>query len=502
MVTRSIVVCLFCLGCIAFFLSDLDAQEPNGTPQNLQTSQDANAPPPATPGVEVLARGPVHEAFATPTTEAVPTQTVNKAPPPTIDEMPPSEKPTGDSAWIGGYWAWDDDRHDYLWVSGVWRAPPPGKKWVAGYWKQDNQDYRWVPGFWMQNQATSNSEMRTTPQDQITYLPEPPKPPNTAPSGQAPNTESFYVPGHWEWRAAGYQTGPDGTQTFRPAGYAWVAGYWAKVQPGYVWVSAHYAWSPTGYVYIPGYWDLAVANRGVMYAPVVIDPLVVGPGFVYTPGFIVSDSLFIGNLWIRPSFGHYYYGDYYGGVYAGIGFQSAYVYGGLHYDPIIAYARYENRNVVGWDRIQIDLVLARNAGRAPLPPRTMLALARENRANLIAANRLAEVRAATTLNAVARAQAVQQARAIQQVAAQRNAIEARTPPGGINGPRTTAMSVPQVHPVTAKGVTPTNTSTAASLANKTNPATTTSTNKTGPTKAAPSSLLKNKQKSTTNGGKG
>ena len=131
----------------------------------------------------------------------------------------------------------------------------------------------------------------------------------------------------------------------------------------------------------------------------------------------------------------------------------------------------------------------------------MLALARENRANLIAANRLNEMRAATTLNAVARAQAVQQAHAIQQVAAQRNAIEARTPPGGITGPRTTAMSVPQVNPVTAKGVTPTNTSTAANSANKTTPATPTSNSKTGPTQAAPSSLQKNKNKSTTNGGK-
>jgi hypothetical protein len=177
------------------------------------------------------------------------------------------------------------------------------------------------------------------------------------------------------------------------------------------------------------------------------------------------------------------------------------VYSSLHYDPIIAYARFENRNVIGWDRIQIDLVLARNAGRAPLPPRTLVALARENRANLIAANRLAEVRAATTLNAVARAQAVQQARAIQQVAAQRNAIEARTPPGGLTGPRTTAMTVPQVHPVTAKGVTPTSTSTAANTAAKTNPTTTASNTKTGPTKAAPTSNQKAKAKTPPHEGK-
>jgi hypothetical protein len=504
MFTRFIVLCLFCLACVVFLFSEVPAQQPPQDPQGQQNTQDPNAAPPIPQGVEVMARGPVHEAFATPTAEAVQTQAVNKAPPPAIDEMPPAEKPAGDSAWIGGYWAWDDDRHDYLWVSGVWRSPPPGKKWVAGYWKQDNQDYRWVPGFWTPNQATSNSEMHTTPQDQITYLPAPPTPPNTAAPGQAPNTESFYVPGHWEWRAAGYQT-IDGVQTFRAAGYAWVPGYWAKVQPGYVWVAAHYSWSPTGYVYIPGYWDLAIANRGVMYAPVVIDPLLVGPGFVYTPGFIVSDSLFIGNLWIRPSFGHYYYGDYYGGVYAGIGFQSAYVYGGLHYDPLIAYARYENRGVVGWDRIQINLVLERNAGRMPLPPRTLMAermmannIARTDRA-LVAANRLNEIRTATALNNVARAQAQQQARAIQQVAAQRNAIEARAPAGGLTGPRTTAMSVPSVNPVTAKGVTPT--STAANSANKSTSPSTASTTKTGQTKATPSALQKQKAKTPPHEGK-
>ncbi len=538
MLTRFIVACLFCLVCLGFLFSELPAQEPTNNVPNQQNAQDPNATPPVPQGVEVLARGPIHEAFATPTTEAAPTQTVNKAPPKTIDEMPPAEKPSGDSAWIGGYWAWDDDRHDYLWVSGIWRTPPPGKKWVAGYWKQDGQDYRWVPGFWTPNATVSNSE-RQTPQDQITYLPAPPAPPQTAPPGSSPNAESFYVPGHWEWRAAGYQM-VDGAEVYRPAGYAWVPGYWAKVQPGYVWVAAHYTWSPTGYVYIPGYWDLAIANRGVIYAPVVIDPLVVGPGFVYTPGFIVRDTVIVDNLWVRPAFGHYYFGDYYGGVYAGIGFQSAIVFGSAHYDPIIAYARYENRGVIGWDRLQIDLVFARNAGRAPLPPRTLVqqnvvvnnvtnvtnvtnvnkTVVNNNTVNntnvqktnnvLAPASQLSSVKGVTTtsLSPTAQAQAKQQAQSIQQVSQQRSAIEARQPASGsIQGPRTTAMSVPSVNPVTAKGVTPTSSTAANNGANKSNTTngtngtntntagkTNTQTNstntKTGQTKGTPSSLQK------------
>lgn len=497
MISRSLTFCLFCFACLALCFSELTAQEPGKTPQIQPPGQAAGAAnPPVQEGVEVLARGPIHEAFASPTAEPVPSQVVNKAPPKPIDEMPPAEKPSGDAAWIGGYWAWDDDRHDYLWVSGIWRSPPPGKKWVAGYWKQDGQEHRWVPGFWTANAATTNNAELHTPQDQITYLPAPPTAPQTAPPGQAPNAESFYVPGHWEWRAAGYQTVGE-AQEFRPAGYAWVPGYWAKVQPGYVWVAAHYTWTPTGYVYVAGYWDLAVANRGVIYAPVIIDPVVVGPHFVYTPAYIVRDTVVIDNLWVRPCFGHYYFGDYYGGVYAGIGFQSAFVYSSVHYDPIIAYARYENRNVANWNRLQIDLVFARNAGRAPLPPRTLVQqnvivnnvtnvtnVTNVNKTvvnntnvnntnvskttNMLApANQLASVKGVTTtsLSPTAQAQAKQQAQSIQQVSSQRSAIEAKSPPGGIQGPRTTAMTVPTVNAVTAKGLAPMNSPPTA----KTNP---------------------------------
>ena len=100
------------------------------------TGQEAAAPaaaaelPPVPQGVEVLARGPVHEAFATPTTEAVPTKPAPKEPPRPLDEMPPAEKPEGNVTWIAGYWAWDDDKNDYLWVSGTWRVAPPNRGWA------------------------------------------------------------------------------------------------------------------------------------------------------------------------------------------------------------------------------------------------------------------------------------------------------------------------------------------------------------------------------------
>src|SRR5262245_48248205 len=77
------------------------------------------------PGVEVQARGAVHEAFA----EAVTAQAeygpvVTKQPPDPIQELPPDQKPEGDAyQWIGGYWTFDEDRNDFVWLSGIWRQP-------------------------------------------------------------------------------------------------------------------------------------------------------------------------------------------------------------------------------------------------------------------------------------------------------------------------------------------------------------------------------------------
>ena len=52
---------------------------------------------------------------------------VPKQPPDPIPEVPPDQKPEAENAqWLPGYWAWDEDRKDFIWVSGFWRVPPPG----------------------------------------------------------------------------------------------------------------------------------------------------------------------------------------------------------------------------------------------------------------------------------------------------------------------------------------------------------------------------------------
>src|SRR5687768_8220926 len=91
-----------------------------------QTADDDTAPP---EGVQVQARGPVHEAYAEATDAVVSPGTVaTKQPPELIEEVPPEERPEGDNVtWIPGYWAWDEEEPGFLWVSGFWRAVPPAR---------------------------------------------------------------------------------------------------------------------------------------------------------------------------------------------------------------------------------------------------------------------------------------------------------------------------------------------------------------------------------------
>src|SRR5439155_7565867 len=143
-------------------------------------------PPPPEPGVEVLTRGPVHEAYANAvSTQPMPGLIAPKPPPEPIEELPPDQKPAGDNVqWMPGYWSWDDDKQDYLWVSGFWRVPPPNRNWVPGSWRTVNGQWQWTGGFWAE-----------AAQPEITYLPQPPAPvPDAGPSTPAPGPDYLYAP--------------------------------------------------------------------------------------------------------------------------------------------------------------------------------------------------------------------------------------------------------------------------------------------------------------------
>ena len=211
-------------------------------PQSTTSSQQASAA--GQDGVEVLTRGPVHEAFAeTITFDPEPGIVAPKAPPADIEEVPPQQRPEGANvAWIPGYWGWDDERNDFLWVSGIWRALPPGRQWVPGYWGQSQQGSQWTSGYWADAAAS-----------EIDYLPEPPATVEAGPNIAAPSADDIWLPGCWIWQQNRY---------------AWRPGYWTKGNQDWDWVPDHYVWTPSGYVFVDGYYDYSVPRRGVVFAPV------------------------------------------------------------------------------------------------------------------------------------------------------------------------------------------------------------------------------------------
>ncbi|MEX2560768.1 MAG: hypothetical protein WD403_12680, partial [Pirellulales bacterium] len=279
-------------------------------------------------GVEVLTRGPVHEAFAdTVTFDPEPGIVVPRAPPAAIEELPPEQRPEGDDvAWIPGYWAWDDERSDFLWVSGTWRALPPDRQWVSGYWGESGPDFQWISGYWADAETS-----------EVEYLPKPPATVEVGPNIDAPSLDYTWLPGYWVWR------------DYR---YAWRPGYWSSVEPDWVWVPAHYVWTPRGYVFIDGYWDYSIARRGVLFAPVYFHAgFSARPGYYYSPATVINPAVFARHLFLRPRYGHYYFGDYYDAGYQTAGFYPWFSYHNHNgYDPIYAHHRWQHRRDHAWER--------------------------------------------------------------------------------------------------------------------------------------------------------
>lgn len=307
------------------------------------------APPGAEEGVQVLTRGPVHEAFAqTVTFDPEPGILVPKAPPAAIEELPPEQKPEGDNvAWIPGYWGWDDERDDFLWVSGVWRALPPGRQLVPGYWGRSAQGFQWTSGYWADAQAS-----------EVEYLPEPPATVEVGPNVAASSADQTWLPGCWIWRQNRY---------------VWRPGFWANVQPDWVWIPAHYVWAPRGYVFVDGYWDYSIARRGVLFAPVYFNSNVYARrDFSYSPRTVIDLRVFTNHLFLRPQYQHYYFGDYYAANYRSAGFHPWFSIntGRFGYDPIYAHQRWQHRQDRGWEQRQHVEFQHRRDNETLRPPRT------------------------------------------------------------------------------------------------------------------------------------
>ena len=308
-------------------------------------------------GTQVLTRGPVHEAFAGIVSyDATPGSEVTKAPPELIEEVPPDERPEGDNvAWIPGYWGWDDERSDFLWISGTWRTLPPGREWMAGYWNQTHQGYQWISGYWTDASAT-----------ETTYLPAPPATVESGPNIEAPSSDYEWSPGCWMW----FQ-----------GRYAWRPGYWIQGRADWDWTPAHFVWTPRGYIFVEGFWDYPVERRGMLFAPVYFESRVYSRrGYHYSPTIVIDLGVFSDHLFLRPRYSHYYFGDYYassyqqGGFYASFSFQTS-RYG---YDPFYSRQRWAHRDDRGWENRVAASYQYRRDHEAARPPRTWSAQIKMN----------------------------------------------------------------------------------------------------------------------------
>lgn len=284
---------------------------------NMPGATGAEAP-------QVLEEGPVHEAFAEPIAADVGSGSViQQEPPKPVDEIPPEYRPEGNNVeWIPGYWMWLEDRNDFVWVSGVWRAIPPGRSWTPGHWASVEDGYVWTPGFW--------SDIAS---EQLEYLPYPPQTLDQGPSTAAPSDNHFWIPGNWVWQNQNY---------------AWRSGYWYPGQANWVWVPEHYCYTPRGAVWVRGYWDYPLQRRGLLYAPVYWNNgYRYGAGYAYTPNRVINSALLLSSLFIDNNRGYYYYGRGFGGR---TGFSPWYVGGGPgFYSPLYGYYSWQfGRNSNDW----------------------------------------------------------------------------------------------------------------------------------------------------------
>ena len=313
------------------------------------TATEQPPPVPAQEQPEVLTRGPVHEAFAEPVNLQIQASlVVSNQPPANIAEIPPAERPSGDRyVWVPGYWSWDSDRNNYIWVSACWRAAPPNMSWVPGYWSRATGGWEWVAGFWT-----------TAGIQEIEYLPAPPAYDYIQPPSAPPSPDNIWVPSCQYWNQDRYVERP---------------GYWLTAEPDWVWTPSHYIWTPRGYIFCDGHWDYPLENRGVLFAPVYFPQSVYSRSrYSYSPSIVVNLGVLRLNLFTYPRYSHYFFGDYYDDAYLNIGIFSRYEVEQIHtwYDPTYVYDRWHHRDQPRWEEDQRQEYDVRHADKDLRPPRT------------------------------------------------------------------------------------------------------------------------------------
>ena len=261
-----------------------------------------------------MPRGPIHEAFAEPVQlTPLASPVIEKDPPVSITETPANRPAGEDMQWINGYWGWNENVERYLWVSGVWRKTPPGRRWEPGRWEEVDEGHQWVPGNWLPEE-TETAE--------VGGFQNVPASVELGPNQPAPEN-SFWVPGNWKPTDTPVEETPPGVSD----GYSWRPGSWSTAHDDWVWVPAHYSWTTEGCRLVSGYWDYPWSVRGTVHA------CCAQPTENYKPVRINTEQRFT-KLWTHPKTGCYYYGDYYGANNPGYVPWHQYHTQNLGYDPL------------------------------------------------------------------------------------------------------------------------------------------------------------------------
>ncbi len=310
-------------------------------------------PADAEQGVQVLTRGPVHEAFAeTVTFDPEPGIVVPKAPPAAIEEVPPDQRPEGANvAWIPGYWGWDDERKRFplgqRHLARPAAGPPMGARLLGQVRARLSMDFR-VLG---RRQGDRGAILARAACDG---------------RSRSQHRRAFgrRTPGCPAVGCGSRAATPGGPVSGRPC---------SRIGIGFLPITFGPR-AATSSSTATGITRSAVAAC-CLRRSISMRACMRGPGFSYSPSTVIDLGVFANHLFLRPQYQHYYFGDYYAANYQAAGFYPSYSYnsGRYGYDPIYAHERWQHRQDGQWEhRVAADFQNRRDHEDAR-PPRTWAA---------------------------------------------------------------------------------------------------------------------------------
>ena len=188
---------------------------------------------------------------------------------------------------------------------------------------------------------------RPSRREALDYLPTPPASLENGPNAPCPGAGYAWGPGQWVWQQTQYN---------------WQPGYWYQTRPDWVWNPACYQSTPSGCVYNSGFWDYNLSHRGVAFAPVAFDYrgswVSAGSASIsYRPSCVLPTGGMMSSLFVRPNYGHYCFGDYYGASATSVTAGARYVpwfefrNNRVGYDPIYSTMACQPNRSPDWDRV-------------------------------------------------------------------------------------------------------------------------------------------------------